>query len=148
MINRWPKRLEKREKNDTVKQERIGHREIEKLKQLLLQKRKEIIGGVMQIRASSQEMGRDGIQDMADEASNLYTQQVLMSLSENQRETLGEVDEALDRIEEGTYGVCGSCGKPIALKRLEIKPFAKYCVECQHVIEKQRDTTSTPQGNE
>lgn len=125
-----------------MKQEKIDQRKIEKLKQLLLQKREEVIGGVMQIRASSQEMGQDGIQDMADEASNLYNQQILMSLNENQRKTLGEVDEALDRIEEGTYGICDSCEKPIALKRLQIKPFAKYCVQCQDVIEKQMDKTS------
>ena len=125
-----------------MKQEKIDHRKIEKLKQFLLQKREEVIGGVMQIRASSQEMGQDGIQDMADEASNLYNQQILMSLNENQRKTLREVDEALDRIEEGTYGICDSCEKPIALKRLQIKPFAKYCVQCQDVIEKQMDKTS------
>jgi len=125
-----------------VKQEKIDQRKIEKLKQFLLQKREEVIGGVMQIRASSQEMGQDGIQDMADEASNLYNQQILMSLNENQRKTLREVDEALDRIEEGTYGICDSCEKPIALKRLQIKPFAKYCVQCQDVIEKQMDKTS------
>lgn len=125
-----------------MKQEKIDQRKIEKLKQFLLQKREEVIGGVMQIRASSQEMGQDGIQDMADEASNLYNQQILMSLNENQRKTLREVDEALDRIEEGTYGICDSCEKPIALKRLQIKPFAKYCVQCQDVIEKQMDKTS------
>jgi len=50
-----------------MKQERKDHRKTEKLKQILMNKREEIIGGVMQIRASSQEMGQDGIQDMADE---------------------------------------------------------------------------------
>lgn len=125
-----------------MKQEKIDHREIEKFKQLLLEKREEIVGGVRQIRASSQEMGQDGIQDMADEASNLYNTQILMSLNENQRKILREVDEALDRIEEGTYGICDNCEKTIALKRLQIKPFAKYCVQCQNLIEKQTDNTS------
>jgi len=125
-----------------LKQDKVSHRQIQKLKQILLHKREEIIGGVMQIRASSQEMGQNGIQDTADEASNLYTQQVLMSLNENQRGMLREVDEALDRIEEGTYGICEGCGKPIAVRRLEIKPFAKYCVQCQDAIEKKRGLPS------
>lgn len=120
-----------------MKQEKIGKREIGKLKKILLEKREEIIGEVRHIYASSQEMGQDGTQDMADEASNLYTKQILMSLSENQRKALREVDEALDLIEEGTYGTCESCGDPISLKRLHIKPFAKYCVQCQDAIEKQ-----------
>jgi DnaK suppressor protein len=125
-----------------VKQEKIGRREITRLKALLLEKREEIIGEVQHIHASSQEMGQDGIQDMADEASNLYTKQILMSLSENQRKALREVDEALDRMEEGTYGTCDSCGNPVGLKRLHIKPFAKYCVQCQDIIEKQPSDTS------
>ncbi len=64
-----------------------------------------------------------------------------MSLNESQRKMLREVDEALDRIEEGTYGICDSCEKPIGLKRLQIKPFAMYCVQCQDLIEKQTDST-------
>lgn len=126
-----------------MKQERIDPQEIERLKEILLKKRDEIIGDVEQIRASSQEVGQDGIQDMADEASNIYTKEILMSLNENQRKVLREVDEALDRIEEGTYGICDSCEKPIGLKRLQIKPFAKYCVQCQDLIEKQAASTPT-----
>ncbi len=125
-----------------MKTEEVDRREIEKLKQMLLEKREAIIGGVRQIHASSQEIGRDGIQDMADEASNIYNQEVLMSLSENQRRLLREVDEALDRIEEGTYGTCDSCGRPISLKRLQIQPFANCCVQCQESIEKQTGDTS------
>jgi DnaK suppressor protein len=139
-MNRCPRK--EREKSDTMKQERKDHRKTEKLKNILMKKREEIIGGVMQIRASSQEMGQDGIQDMADEASKVYDQEILMSLNESQRRTLREVDEALDRIEEGTYGICDSCGKPIASKRLQIKPFATYCVECQDLIEKQEGSVS------
>ncbi len=115
--------------------------DIEKLREVLLQKREEIIGGVRQLYASSQEVGQDGIQDMADEASNLYTQQILMSLNENQRKQLREVDEALDRIGEGTYGVCEHCGKTIGIKRLQIRPFAKYCVQCQDMMEKLASAT-------
>jgi len=125
-----------------VKQQKLAPREIEKLKASLLARRKAIAGGVLQIRASSQEIGQDGIQDMADEASNLASQEVLMSLSESQRRTLREVDEALDRIEEGSYGICEDCGTTISLKRLRIKPFARYCVQCQDFMEKHEGTSS------
>jgi len=81
-------------------------------------------------------MGQNGIQDIGDEAANIYTKQLLLSLNENERMMLQEVDEALDRIENGTYGICEECGGPIGLKRLEVKPVAKYCVPCKTKLEK------------
>jgi len=55
----------------------------------------------------------------------MYNKQVLLSLNENERIRLKEVDESLDRIENGTYGICDECGGPISLKRLEVRPVAK-----------------------
>ncbi|XVV08287.1 TraR/DksA family transcriptional regulator [Actinoplanes sp. CA-131856] len=46
------------------------------------------------------------------------------------RERLAEVDDALRRVDEGTYGVCERCGKPIAAERLAARPFARFCISC------------------
>src|SRR4030065_2816966 len=83
-------------------------------------------------------MGQDGIQDIGDEAANIYNKQVLLSLNENERMRLQEVDESLDRIENGTYGICEECGEPIGLKRLEVRPVAEYCVSCKTKMEKRK----------
>ncbi len=107
-----------------------------RFKKVLLKEREQIIGEVKQINESSKEMGQDGIQDIGDEAANIYNKQILLSLSENERMRLREVDEALDRIESGTYGICEECGGPIGLKRLEVRPVAKYCVPCLTKLEK------------
>jgi len=107
-----------------------------RFKKILLKEREEIVGEVKQIIESSKEMGQDGIQDIGDEAANVYNKQVLLSLNENERMRLKEVDEALDRIVNGTYGVCEECGGPISLKRLEVRPVAKYCVPCLTKLEK------------
>ena len=109
----------------------IGH-----FKKILLKEREEILGEVKQIYESSKEMGQDGIQDIADEAANIYNKQILLSLNENERMRLQEVDEALDRIENGTYGICEECGGQISLKRIEVRPVAKYCVPCLTKLEK------------
>ena len=101
-----------------------------RFKKILLKEREQIIGEVKQIYESSKEMGQDGIQDIGDEAANIYNKQILLSLNENERMRLQEVDEALDRIENGTYGICEECGGPISLKRLEVRSVAKYCVPC------------------
>ncbi len=114
----------------------IDKRTLARFKKILLKEREDIIGEVKQIHESSKEMGQDGIQDIGDEAANIYNKQILLSLSENERVRLQEVDEALDRIANGTYGTCEECGGPISLKRLEVRPVAKYCVPCLMNLEK------------
>lgn len=116
--------------------DKLDKKTIAKFKKLLLKQREEIVGEVKQMVESSKEMGQDGIQDIGDEAANIYNKQVLLSLNENERMRLQEVDESLDRIENGTYGICEECGGPISLKRLEVRPVAKYCVPCLTKLEK------------
>jgi RNA polymerase-binding transcription factor len=107
-----------------------------RLKKVLLKEREQIVGEVRQTYVSSQEVGQDGIQDIGDEAANIYNKQILLSLNESERLRLQEVDEALDRIATRTYGICEECGGPISLKRLEVRPVAKYCVPCLTKLEK------------
>jgi len=114
----------------------LDKKTLHRLRKILLKEREEIIGGVKQIYESSKEIGQDGIQDIGDEAANIYNKQILLSLNENERMRLQEVDEALDRIANGTYGICEECGGPIGLKRLEARPVAKYCVPCKTKLEK------------
>ena len=114
----------------------IDKKTIARLKKILLKEREEIVGEVRQIFESSKEMGQDGIQDIGDEAANIYNKQILLSLTESERMRLQEMDEALDRIGAGTYGICEECGEPIGLKRLEVRPVAKYCVPCLSKMEK------------
>jgi DnaK suppressor protein len=114
----------------------LDKKTITRFRKILLKEREQIVGEVKQIVESSKEMGQDGIQDIGDEAANIYNKQVLLSLNENERMRLQEVDESLDRIESGTYGICEECGEPIGLKRLEVRPVAKYCVPCKTKLEK------------
>ncbi len=118
--------------------DKLDKKTIAKFRKLLLKQREEIVGEVKQMVESSKEMGQDGIQDIGDEAANIYNKQVLLSLNENERMRLQEVDESLDRIENGTYGICEECGGPISLKRLEVRPVAKYCVPCLTKLEKEK----------
>ena len=114
----------------------LDKKTLQRLRKGLLKEREEIIGGVKQIYESSKEIGQDGIQDIGDEAANIYNKQILLSLNENERMRLQEVDEALDRIANGTYGICEECEGPIGLKRLEARPVAQYCVPCKTKLEK------------
>lgn len=130
------KQVKAQVKGQTDQKKDLDKKTIAKFKRILLKEREQIVGEVKQIVESSKEMGQDGIQDIGDEAANIYNKQVLLSLNESERTRLQEVDESLDRIENGTYGICEECGEPIGLKRLEVRPVAKYCVPCKTKLEK------------
>ncbi len=78
----------------------------------------------------------DTAQDIADRASSSYTKEFLFHQSSNERQTLQMVEAALNRIREGTFGECISCGNEINSKRLEAVPWTRYCIECQEKLEK------------
>ncbi|HET7726272.1 MAG TPA: TraR/DksA C4-type zinc finger protein [Candidatus Limnocylindrales bacterium] len=64
-------------------------------------------------------------------ASHVFEQQRDLALREHNEQHLAAIDAALARIENGTYGACTSCGKPIAPERLEALPWAALCIDCQ-----------------
>lgn len=109
---------------------------LERLKQRLLEKRRELLNGVKERSATSMEAGNDGIQDIADQASTAYAKEFLLSISDAERRLLRQVDAALEKIREGTYGICEKCGEGISEKRLEALPFARYCIACQEEEER------------
>lgn len=109
---------------------------LEQIKEELLIKRREVAGEVVNLRRESFSLGGDGGEDVGDDASNDYTRQVLLGMSERERSILLEVDAALDRIDEGVFGICESCGEDIAAARLKAVPYASLCVECKADQEK------------
>jgi len=74
-------------------------------------------------------------QDIADKAANSYTKEFLFHQSHNDRQLLQLVEEALNRIREGSYGECVNCGNELNAKRLEAVPWTRYCINCQEKVE-------------
>lgn len=72
---------------------------------------------------------------MADAASNSYNADILMSISDNDLNLLMDIDNALDKIKNGTYGICEECEEKIIEKRLEANPVARYCITCKRLME-------------
>ena len=75
--------------------------------------------------------GRSHSNHLADQGSDEFEYETQLLLSAGQRATLREIDEALQRIENGTYGICEKTGKPIAKPRLRAMPTARLCIEAQ-----------------
>ena len=76
------------------------------------------------------------IQDVADMAVESYTKEFLFGKSSGDRYVLQMIREALDRIEDKTFGVCVNCENAIQPKRLEAVPWARHCIQCQALLEK------------
>jgi DnaK suppressor protein len=73
----------------------------------------------------------------ADAASETYERTKDYAIDENFREMVDQIDEALRKIDDGTYGLCDRCGEPINRERLKAIPYATMCIGCQGTIERQ-----------
>src|ERR1700736_6431801 len=120
---------------------------LRKQKSKLLQLRDSLLDSMMGVsrdtlrsRAEGSEASAFGMHQ-ADAGSDAYDRDFALSLLSQEQDALYEIEEALKRIDAGTYGVCEMSGKAIPHARLEAIPFARFTVECQTTIEKQRKAT-------
>jgi RNA polymerase-binding transcription factor DksA len=136
----------------------LNHRErkldpfIRKQKDKLLQLRDAMVDsmagvaqGTLRSRAEGSEASAFGMHQ-ADAGSDAYDRDFALSLLSQEQDALYEIDEALKRIELGTYGKCEMSGKPIPRARLEAIPFARFTVECQSQLEKQSKASRVRQS--
>jgi len=135
-------------KTDVVetKKARLSDAEINRFRQMLLDKRQEIIGNVNEMKDEALNKSRlDASGDlssmpihMADIGTDTFDQEFALGLMDSERKLLLEIDDALQRIENHTYGICEGTGKPIGKARLEAQPWARYCVEYARTLEQGR----------
>lgn len=82
-----------------------------------------------------QESSDDNADDSIDRANNSFNRELMFSLSTNERATLIQVEEAVERLDKDDYGVCIHCEASIGLARLKALPWARYCIRCQELDE-------------
>ena len=78
---------------------------------------------------------------LADLGTDTFEQSADLGLAEQMSRAIFEIDRALDRIEEGTYGVCQGCEKAISIERLEAIPSASRCAQCQSAVERGQEAS-------
>jgi DnaK suppressor protein len=103
-----------------------------RLKDDLLRKRGEILStstGTRPLPASMDVNSRQG--DLADQATGNNEVHIQLKLKQTDAKILQAIEEALQRMEKGTYGVCRDCGDPIAAARLEAIPWTRVCISCK-----------------
>ena len=123
----------------------MNARKMSKLRKQLEERRSEIENDVSFMADEIRSIGVDQDDEngslgnhIADDGSNVSEAERLVTISEDFQHILGQIDSALGRMNDGTYGTCLRCGKPIGEERLEAFPYVAYCIECQSIIEREQ----------
>ena len=127
-----------------MKQKKLPKKESDFYKKLLLEKREELIGDITQISEDTlKKSQKDASGDisgysfhMADMATDNYDREFSLGLASKERGVLHEINFAIRKLNDGNFGLCESCKKPITKVRLRAVPYAALCLKCQQNREK------------
>jgi RNA polymerase-binding protein DksA len=118
----------------------MNKRDSKKFQKLLVEERDRLVRGVRQLEEDTlYQPATDNVSDVssyAEVGTDSFEREIALSLTGAESRHLAEVADALQRIEDGTYGKCEGCEKEIPRKRLEAFPSARYCIECQSILER------------
>jgi len=119
----------------------LSSKELEHFRDLLLQKRREIVGDMSQmereaLRSTSGSNLSNLPMHMADMGTDNYEQEFTLGLVEKDRNLLRDLNAALAKIQDGSYGICEGTQKPISKVRLEAQPWARFSIEYARQMEK------------
>ena len=129
----------------SAREQKIPSGRYDELKGILEERRREIMsevqGRMRDVRAEGAGSAVQGVLDAAESSELDIQDEIEFALIQMMAETLNKIDEALRRLEEGTYGYCFECGEEVSEKRLRALPFAVRCKDCEEAreIKQQRD---------
>lgn len=119
----------------------MNKRDLQKFEKLLLKERERLVKEVLQIEeenlGEAEKPLGDDTSDFAEVGTESWDRETALRVAAQESEAVREIDEALIRIKDGTYGVCEGTGKPIPKARLEVFPWARYTVEHQEQVERE-----------
>src|SRR5438477_6880908 len=117
---------------------RVSAIDTSRFRDALLEERKHVAAAIENLHEDHQgsmadESGEDAVFDnhLADTATETYDRELDYTLEENSEHVLADIDAALRRIADGTYGRCTNCSRQIPEERLEARPYATLCIDCQ-----------------
>lgn len=106
-------------------------------RKLLLEMREKLIAEISENPIPESLAASSDIGDLVDQAGDERDRELSLLLTGRDKEKLLAINEALEKLKEGTYGICEECGDKIGQGRLKVMPLAKYCVNCQSKIERE-----------
>jgi len=118
---------------------------LEHFRGILLAQLRQRTRHILDEQSAALEYSHDGVKDSVDLSLLDVNREIALRLGEHESQMVADIDQALLRIKEGSYGTCARCGEPINEKRLEAVPTARYDAPCQTLVEAElgSDTSST-----
>jgi RNA polymerase-binding transcription factor len=108
----------------------VNHRQLKHFEQLLMERRRELLVEAERTVGGMTD-NRENFPDPSDRASLESNRNAVLRIRDRERKLISKIDEALQRIGDGSYGVCESCGGAIGLERLNARPVTTLCIECK-----------------
>jgi len=116
--------------------------QLKQFRQLLITERAKCAAEIRSIAEDASKSPREASGDlsaytvhMADMSADTYERELSMSIVSSEQEILYQIDDALKRLDDGSYGVCQQCNQPIVMSRLRAVPYASLCINCQRAKE-------------
>jgi RNA polymerase-binding protein DksA len=120
----------------------LGQKDLDFFRDLLLQKRRELVGDMSHMeREALRENNANATSvpvDPTDQGTDSYEQEFTLGLVEKDRTLLREINDAMAKLQNGTYGICEGTGNPISRARLEAQPWARHSIEFARILEKRK----------
>ena len=113
--------------------------ELDYFKSMLVSRKEQILKNLSGVKEEIDELKSQELNDEGDHASANSDSLVESAIISQQQKELTEIERALDKIENGGYGVCEMCEEPIGFQRLKVKPHAIYCIDCREIVEKSKN---------
>jgi DnaK suppressor protein len=114
----------------------LSQKDLKRFKKSLEDSRKAIIENARKTMEEESNFDTDDLPDEIDQASSEYAQSMAFRLRDREKFLLKKIEKALQRIEEGTFGMCERCEELITMKRLEARPVTTLCIRCKEEQEK------------
>jgi len=115
----------------------------EKFKKLLLKEREKLKGDIKHLDFKTRKDSAGDLSShtfhMADLGTDAFDKDMNLDLHGAEQEIMRQVDDALAKVKDGTYGKCGVCQKEIGIKRLNVIPYAQSCLKCQKKMEAEKE---------
>ena len=115
----------------------VNQKDLKKFKKKLEDDKRALLANARKTLTEEATFDTDDLPDEIDLASSEYTQSMVFRLRDREKFLLKKIDDALARIESGSYGVCEICEEEISVKRLEARPVTTMCIRCKEEQEKQ-----------
>jgi DnaK suppressor protein len=109
----------------------VRKRDLEKFRKILLEQRDQLVGNAKRAISGDIHLDPDDFPDEMDAASSEINLAFTGRLRERERHLLAKIEQALEKIESNTFGLCENCGEEIGIKRLDARPVAELCIDCK-----------------